>query len=142
MKMRIERRYNNAAAVYKGFVDFDALEITECPLYRPLLYALEIGENYTVLRNYSFESKDYQVSEKFECDAFHKPTLQILNATVWNYGLWLDDDSNPEKYLEYSYRGFQSNAPPFSVAGSPAMIKAKVTKKRRRGLAFEIYQFF
>ncbi|XP_065833436.1 uncharacterized protein [Oscarella lobularis] len=93
MKMRIERRYNNAAAVYKG----------------PLLYALEIGENYTVLRNYSFESKDYQ----------------ILNATVWNYGLWLDDDSNPEKYLEYSYRGFQSNAPPFSVAGSPAMIKAK-----------------
>ena len=129
MKMRIERRYNNAAAVYKGSVDFHAFEVVERSCLRPLLYALQIGENYTALRNYSFESKDYQVIRKLKWATSQKPVVQILNTTVWNYGLWLDDDSNPEKYLQFSYRGLQSNASPFSIAGSPAMIKAKVTRK-------------
>ena len=78
--------------------------------FSPLLYGLEIGEKYTVLHSYAFESKDYQ----------------ITNTTPWNYALKLDDDEHPEQDLEFMYRGLQSNQPPFSIAGSPSMIKAKV----------------
>ena len=45
MPVRVERRYNNAASVYRG----------------PLLFALPIQENVTVTATYSFESKDYMV---------------------------------------------------------------------------------
>jgi hypothetical protein len=73
------------------------------------LYGLEIGEKYTVLHSYAFESKDYQ----------------ITNTTPWNYALKLDDDEHPEQDLEFVYSGLQSNLAPFSIAGSPSMIKAK-----------------
>jgi len=60
MKLRTERRYNNAVSVLRG----------------PLYFSLKIGEKWTQIASHSdkFPSKDWQI----------EPT------TSWNYGLLLD----------------------------------------------------
>jgi hypothetical protein len=45
-KVRVVRRYNNAASIYRG----------------ALLYGLKIEEEFKTLRSYAFNSKDYQIT--------------------------------------------------------------------------------
>ena len=79
-------------------------------LLRPLLYALEIAENFGVLQSYSFESRDYQVTP----------------GSPWNYALRLRDDSNPDQDLTFVNSGLELGVPPFSLKGSPGKIIAQV----------------
>jgi hypothetical protein len=44
--LRVERRYNNSAAIHYG----------------PLLFGLAMKENFKVLESYKFQSKDYQIT--------------------------------------------------------------------------------
>ena len=80
------------------------------PPHSPLLYALSMVENFTVLESYAFHSKDYMV----------------LPGTPWNYALLLTDDVMFDNELQYVGTGLQPNVPPFSQKGAPGMILAKV----------------
>lgn len=92
MSIRVERRYNNAASIYRG----------------PLLYGLEMEENYKVLRSYAFQSKDYQVTP----------------GSPWNFAIQLRDDSAPEKDMEFVTTGWTAGEHPFSPRGAPGKILA------------------
>jgi hypothetical protein len=76
---------------------------------RPLLYGLSIVENFTALRSYEFESKDYQVTP----------------SSPWNYAIHLSSD--PEKSdMAITVGGLKPTHPPFSQEGAPVKIQAKV----------------
>ena len=75
----------------------------------PLLYGLQIGEQFKTLRSYQFESKDYQVT----------PT------SPWNYALQVSEDTI-DTDLQVVINGIKKGVPPFSKEGAPVMIKAKV----------------
>jgi hypothetical protein len=60
MKLRVERRYNNAVAIARG----------------PLYFSLRIGEKYTKLKQHA--------------DKFASADWQIEPTTPWNYALQLD----------------------------------------------------
>jgi len=77
-------------------------------LLRPLLYALEIAENFGVLQSYSFESRDYQVTP----------------GSPWNYALRLRNDSNPSQDLTFLNSELKLGVTPFSLKGSPGKIIA------------------
>ena len=77
--------------------------------YRPLLYGLQIEEDFKVLRSYAFESKDYQVTP----------------GTPWNYALVLHDDHEPTEDLKFVSEGLNSTYP-FSPDGAPSYIEAMV----------------
>ena len=80
-------------------------------LYRPLLYGLSIVENFTALRSYEFESKDYQITP----------------GSPWNYAIHLSSD--PEKTdMSVTVDGLKPPLPPFSQQGAPVKIQAKVYK--------------
>ena len=79
--------------------------------YRPLLYGLRIEEDFKVLHNYSFESKDYQVTP----------------GSPWNYALMLHNDDQPENDLKFVSKGLNSTYP-FSPDGAPSYIEATVGK--------------
>ena len=87
----IERRYNNAAAVYRG----------------PLLYALWLEHNTTVLEQYAYESED----------------LEFLPLEPWNIALQIEDDSNPENDLTFENSGDLSD--PFAENSCPLAIYGK-----------------
>ena len=77
--------------------------------YRPLLYGLSIVENFTALRSYEFESKDYQITP----------------SSPWNYAIHLNSD--PEKSdMQVTVDGLKPPLPPFSQQGAPVKIQAKV----------------
>ena len=78
--------------------------------HRPLLYGLEIVEDFKVLNSYAFESRDYQVTP----------------GSPWNYALRLQNDSQPEKDLTFASKGLELGVPPFSLKGAPGMIMAQV----------------
>lgn len=92
MNIRVQRRYNNAAAIYHG----------------PLLYGLEIKEEFKELRSYEFQSKDYQVTP----------------GSPWNYAIHLTNDSQPEIDLKFVNIGWKEGSVPFSIAGAPSKIMA------------------
>ena len=78
---------------------------------RPLLYGLSITENFTALRSYEFESKDYQITP----------------SSPWNYAIHLSSD--PEKSdMSVTVDGLKPPLPPFSQQGAPVKIQAKVYK--------------
>lgn len=76
----------------------------------PLLFGLEIKEDFQVLNSYKFQSKDYQISPK----------------SSWNYALRLHDDLKPDQDLRVVYLGLEIGVPPFSLKGAPIMIMAEV----------------
>lgn len=77
--------------------------LTLCFSARPLLYGLEMEENYKVLRSYAFQSKDYQVTP----------------GSPWNFAIQLRDDSAPEKDMEFVTTGWTAGEHPFSPRGAP-----------------------
>lgn len=77
---------------------------------RPLLYSLEIAEDFKVLHSYAFESRDYQVTP----------------GSPWNYALKLQNDSQPDKDLTFANKGLELGVHPFSLKGAPGMIVAQV----------------
>lgn len=70
-----------------------------------------MGENFTVLNTYAFESKDYQVTA----------------TNPWNYGLNLPSNKTADEELTVDVRGLQKGHHPFSYDGTPVMIKAQVS---------------
>ena len=76
----------------------------------PLLYGLDIVENFTALREYAFQSKDYQVTP----------------ASPWNYAVKIQDDSAVDKDLSFVHTGLMKGVPPFSKKGAPVKIVAQV----------------
>ena len=74
----------------------------------PLLYGLHIKENFGILNNYTFESKDYQVTPN----------------SPWNYAIKL---SNEDFIVDE--RGINEKYHPFSCDGAPVRIHAKVQCK-------------
>ena len=78
-------------------------------LRRPLLYGLSIKENFTTLRSYEFESKDYQITP----------------GSPWNYAIHLSSDPTKSD-MEVSVDGLNPSYPPFSQQGAPVKIQAKV----------------
>jgi len=79
--------------------------------FRPLLYGLHIDEEFKILRNYSFNSKDYQV----------------MPGSPWNYVLLLHNDSKPEDDLKFVSTGLKPDTKyPFSLDGAPCYINAMV----------------
>jgi len=94
MKTKIERRFNNAVSVYRG----------------PLLYSLKMGEQFTVLASYAYESKDYA----------------IHNTTAWNYGVQIADLNNPDTSFQFSSSGTGVGPEPFSLEGCPVKLTGKV----------------
>lgn len=93
MRTSVERRFNNAASIFRG----------------PLLYGLDIVENFTALREYAFQSKDYQVTP----------------ASPWNYAVKIQDDSAVDKDLSFVHTGLTKGVPPFSKKGTPVKIMAQ-----------------
>jgi len=89
MNFSIERRYNNAAALSLG----------------PLVFAMNIEPQWTLLKHYSFNSSDWQ--------AF--PT------GPWAYAIDIAD-KEPEKYLKVVKKPV--GPIPFSESGSPIVITA------------------
>ena len=77
--------------------------------YRPLLYGLQIKEDFKVLHSYAFESKDYQVTP----------------GTPWNYALVLHNDHKPTDDLKFVSKRLNSTYP-FSPDGAPSYIEAMV----------------
>lgn len=80
------------------------------PCCSPLLFGLEIAEDFQVLNSYKFQSKDYQ----------------IIPKSVWNYALRLKNDLKPDEDLTVVSSGLEIGVPPFSLKGAPIMIMAKV----------------
>lgn len=81
-----------------------------CLCCSPLLFGLEIKEDFEVLNTYKFQSKDYQITPK----------------STWNYALRLQDDLQPQQDLRVVYSGLEIGVPPFSLKGAPIMIIAEV----------------
>jgi len=81
-----------------------------CISCSPLLYGLQIEENFKVLRSYAFESKDYQVTP----------------GSPWNYALLLHNDSKPDDDLIFVSKELNSTYP-FSPDGAPNYVKATVS---------------
>ncbi len=94
MTTRVERRYNNAASVQRG----------------PLVFALNLQPNFTILANYSFDSKDYQILP--------------AQGVAWNYGLRLQDDSQPDADLQFQQVPGPIPSNPFDPDTSPVRILA------------------
>ena len=67
-------------------------------------------EEFKVLANYKFQSKDYQITP----------------GTAWNYALKLSNDSLPEHDLKVTCSGLEIGVPPFSLRGAPIIITAEV----------------
>ena len=73
------------------------------------MYGLSIVENFTVLRSYEFESKDYQITP----------------GSPWRSAIHLSSD--PEKSdMAVTVGGLKPTLPPFSQQGAPIKIQAKV----------------
>lgn len=81
-----------------------------CLCCSPLLFGLEIKEDFEVLNSYKFQSKDYQITPK----------------STWNYALRLQDDHQPQQDLRVVYSGLEIGVSPFSLKGAPIMIIAEV----------------
>ena len=79
-------------------------------VHSPLLYGLQIVENFEVLREYAFESRDYQVTP----------------GSPWNYALRLRNDTTPSQDMTYVSTGMEIGVPPFSTEGAPGKIVAQV----------------
>ncbi|XP_065186897.1 uncharacterized protein LOC135817607 [Sycon ciliatum] len=92
-ELRLERRFNNAAAIYRG----------------ALLYGMTMIEDYTVLRQYQFESKDYQVTGK----------------SAWNYALHLASDTDLKSALTFIQGIMPLTASPYHLATVPVHLLAK-----------------
>eukprot|EP00823_Brevimastigomonas_motovehiculus_P005341 TRINITY_DN3928_c0_g1_i1.p1 TRINITY_DN3928_c0_g1~~TRINITY_DN3928_c0_g1_i1.p1 ORF type:complete len:562 (+),score=95.96 TRINITY_DN3928_c0_g1_i1:528-2213(+) len=92
MHTKVVRRYNNAASIYHG----------------PLLYSYSLKCNYTVLKKYSYDSKDYQVD----------------SATPWAQALKLSDDSQPDLDLHFSRAPLTPGKTPFSAEDCPVKFTA------------------
>ena len=90
MQIEVTRRYNNAAAIMRG----------------PLLYALWIPHNTTVLAHYAYESDD----------------LQMLPTSPWQYGIRLSNDNDPTADLTFSTTNDMTN--PFAEESCPLTISA------------------
>jgi hypothetical protein len=93
MKIKLERRFNNAVSIHRG----------------PLLYSLKMGEQFTVLATYAYESKDYA----------------IHNTTAWNYGVQITDLNNPDSSFEYTQTS-SVGPTPFSLDACPVKLTGKV----------------
>lgn len=78
----------------------------------PLLYGLLIEELFQILHNYTYESRDYQVT----------------SGSPWNYALYLPND---EDYFVVTKQGLQKDLPPFSGTGAPILISAKVQYNKK-----------
>ena len=75
------------------------------------MYGLQIDEEFKILHNYSFDSKDYQVTP----------------GSPWNYMLVLRNDSKPEDDLKLVSTGLKPGTKyPFSSEGAPIYITAMV----------------
>eukprot|EP01116_Phalansterium_solitarium_P013518 TRINITY_DN30900_c0_g1_i1.p1 TRINITY_DN30900_c0_g1~~TRINITY_DN30900_c0_g1_i1.p1 ORF type:complete len:747 (-),score=282.91 TRINITY_DN30900_c0_g1_i1:136-2376(-) len=90
--IRLERWYNGSVAVFRG----------------ALLYGLSIGENFTTLATYAFESRDYSV----------QPT------TNWNVALVIADLANPQQSLTFKRNG-PPGPIPYAVNNPPVVINAQ-----------------
>ena len=109
----IQQRRINIQRVCYPLVWCSGWQLDSVPLlisHRPLLYGLEIVEDFKVLNSYAFESRDYQVTP----------------GSPWNYALRLQNDSQPEKDLTFASKGLELGVPPFSLKGAPGMIMAQV----------------
>ena len=67
-------------------------------------------EQFKVLANYKFQSKDYQITP----------------GSVWNYALRLGNDSQPDQDLQVISYGLEVGVPPYSMRGAPIVISAQV----------------
>lgn len=99
---------------------------TKMYFYRPLLYGMEIQEEFKVLRSYEFDSKDYEVSTSLCTTHSLCPTPKVSASSPWNYAICIKDDSDLDDDMKFQKIGFQKNTPPFSIKGTPVKISATV----------------
>lgn len=94
--IRIEQRYNGAVSIFRG----------------GLLYGMHIGENFTTLETYAFQSADYSVS----------PT------TSWNVAVLLSDITNPGASLTFTQVSppglvpYNATTPPVTITGQGRLV--------------------
>ena len=72
---------------------------------------MPLGEAFTVLHSYEFDSKDYQV----------------LPTTAWNYTLVVDSLTNPTN-LQFEQSSYQNGRAPFNKTDIPVMISAQISQ--------------
>ena len=106
MRVRIQRRYNGAASVYRG----------------PLLYSLDLPSTATHLPYCVPVGAPTDGSRAFCSNATYQVEqhgYQYTNASAWNYGI----DAASLEFEQVA--GTPNAAVPFSSAGSPVVIRAK-----------------
>jgi DUF1680 family protein len=95
MSFRIARRYNDSVAIYRG----------------PLLYALKMGEKWTQLKYFAYNSSDWEID----------PT------TPWNYAL-LINTRNPNSSIQF-VSSTKVGPMPFSSDGMRPFLYVAYTNK-------------
>eukprot|EP01084_Bolivina_argentea_P168989 292962_1 len=104
----VQLNFNPKVRIYKGYNGSVSL------LRGPILFSLPIKEQWEVVANYKFDSKDYW----------------CLPQSKWNYALAIDDLNNIEKYVQVKTANWVTGHAPFNRTNIPIMLQVN---------AYELY---
>ena len=90
--------------------------------YGPLTFSLQIDESYKLMDSKQSAIGDSKWQENV--DQTKWPSYEIYPASMWNYGLWLNDKPLPSQF-EIVKRPWPASDFPFTIADVPLLIQAK-----------------